>query len=110
MAKKITGPRIATANRLDDGQVVFLKSDGSWVRELHSARIARSNDEASVLESAAAAAVRSNIVVDPYLIEVEARNGSGLTPVEHRERMRTSGPSVGHSLSAGAEPLSASAA
>ena len=83
MAKKIDGPRIATANRLHDGLVVYLAADGEWTRGLDKARIAHNAEEASALEDAAALAARANIIVDPYLIEV-GQNGGGLVPVAHR--------------------------
>ena len=98
MPKKPSGPRIATANRLQDGLVVFLDEDGDWTRDLRAARIVENDAEAAELETQARVAVDSNIVVAPYLIEVEAHNGSGFVPVAHRERVRLSGPTVGHSL------------
>ena len=110
MPKKPSGPRIATANRLHDGLVVFLDADGDWTRELRAARIAQDDAEAAELETEAAAAVAANLVVAPYLIEVEAHNGSGLVPVAHRERMRVGGPSVGHSLNGHAKGKAARSA
>lgn len=99
MAKKISGPRIATGNRLSDGRVVFLEPDGGWTPDVNAARIAHDDDEAQALESAAqAAATTENVVVEPYLIEVDPQDASGIAPVAHRERMRILGPSVGHSL------------
>ena len=100
MPRKPSGPRIATANRLHDGLVVFLDEDGDWTRDLRAARVAQSDTEAAELETEAGAAVDSNIVVAPYLIEVEAQNGSGFVPVQRRERIRIAGPTVGHSLKA----------
>jgi hypothetical protein len=97
MARKIQGHRIATANRLQDGLVVFLSAHGKWSRDLNAARVARSDAEADALEQAAAASARSNTVVDPYLISVDVTSGSPV-PVAHRERLRASGPTVGHSL------------
>ena len=98
MPKKPSGPRIATANRLHDGLVVFLDQDGDWTRDLRAARIAHDDAQAAELETEAETAVATNLVVGAYLIEVEARNGSGFVPVAHRERIRIGGPTVGHSL------------
>ncbi len=93
MAKKISGPRILTANLLGDGLVVFLGKDGSWAPSLESAWLAHSNDDLEQLEALGGEAARSNTIVDPYLVEVED-TGSTLLPVEMRERMRARGPSV----------------
>ncbi len=98
MPRKPSGPRIATANRLQDGLVVFLDEDGDWTRDLRAARIAQDDAEAVELESEGAAAVAANLVVAPYLVEVAAHNGSGFLPVANRERIRIGGPTVGHSL------------
>ncbi len=93
MAKKITGPQVLTGNLLSDGKVVFLAANGVWGASLESARLARGDDDVAKLEADGADAVRTNLVVDPYLVEVEERQGL-LVPVEFRERMRTRGPSV----------------
>lgn len=93
MAKKISGPQILTANLLGDGLVVFLDQDGAWASSLENASLAHSNDDASRLEAIGGEAARANIIVDPYLVEVED-NGSSLLPVKMRERMRVGGPSV----------------
>lgn len=100
MAKKVTGPRIATANRLHDGLVVFLGPDGTWTRNFRVARIAHDNEAAMELENDAAISARRNVVVDPYLVELAEHDGLGLAPAAHRERMRTMGPTVGNSLNA----------
>jgi len=101
MAKKITGPRIATANRLQDGLVVFLGPDGTWTRNFRVARIAHDDEAAVALENDAVLSAVTNIVVDPYLVELAEHNGSGLVPAAHRERMRTLGPTAGNSLKVG---------
>lgn len=93
MAKKITGPQILTANLLSDGQVVFLGPDGSWRADIETAQLAAGENEASSLEAMGAEAVRENLVVEPYLIEI-AETDDGRVPVEFRERRRLAGPSV----------------
>lgn len=109
MARKIQGPRIATANRLHDGLVVFLTREGTWSRNLNAARVAHSNADADALERTAAASAHANIVVDPYLIAVQVAPG-GPVPLAHRERLRASGPTVGHSLGVAAPAEAARAA
>ena len=93
MAKKITGPQILTANLLSDGLVVFLSKSGAWASSLENALLAHSDDDVLQLEARGGQAAKSNLVVDPYLIEVE-KTGAALAPVEMRERMRARGPGV----------------
>ncbi len=93
MAKKITGPQILTANLLSDGFVVFLSKSGTWQASLENALLAHSDDDVARLEDRGGQAAEANLVVDPYLIEVE-ETGSELAPVEMREIMRARGPSV----------------
>jgi hypothetical protein len=45
------------------------------------------------LLEAALLAEKNNVVIDPYLIEVEV-NGAGPKPVEYREYIRAFGPTV----------------
>lgn len=93
MAKKMTGPRVLTANLLQEGIVVFLGRSGVWERNLERAQPAHSDDEVAQLEALGGRAAEANIIVDPYLIEVE-KTGSSLAPVAFRERMRAKGPSI----------------
>ena len=106
MAKELTGPQILTANLLSDGMVVFLASDGTWRGSIDSALIARSDEDIAELEAGGTLAVQANLVVDPYLIEVEETDDRPV-PVAFRERIRTSGPSIEFEFSAGAEELAA---
>lgn len=93
MAKKITGPQVLTANQLSDGMAVFLSKDNVWLTSIENAQFARSEEEATDLEARALPAIRSNDIVDPYLIEIEETE-AGPVPVQFRERRRIAGPSV----------------
>jgi hypothetical protein len=93
MKKKISGPQVLTANLLSNGLVVFLGRDGAWRKSIDTAALARSTYEVASLTDRGAEFVSSNLVVDPYLVEVE-ESASGLVPVELRERRRLAGPSV----------------
>jgi hypothetical protein len=84
---------VLTANRLSDGAVVFLDFDGVWVESLRGAVVARSPDEARALESRGAFDAARNIVVEPYLVEMNEVAGN-LVPVRFRERVRLGGPSI----------------
>lgn len=83
-----------TANRLRDGEVVFLKAEGVWVERL---------DEAALFEDAAAAdtalaaakaqAERDQYGVDIYAFDLTLKDGRP-DPVKARERIRALGPTV----------------
>lgn len=93
MAKKVTGPQVLTGNQLSDGMVVFLGADGSWRNDINTAQKAQSPEGVATLEAEGAQAAKDNLIVDPYLVEVESADNR-LVPVEFRERRRIAGPSV----------------
>jgi Protein of unknown function (DUF2849) len=80
-------PEVITANRLTDGIVVYLASDGTWVEDLARARVAVSEDEIKVLESEAARAVAERRVVGTYPMAVAVEDGTP-TALSVRERIR----------------------
>ena len=80
-----------TANRLVDGRVVFRTLDGSWSGSIRNAAVADSEAAAAPALSEAQADADNQIVVDPYVIEVDltgplfapdppARGDPGLRP------------------------------
>ena len=77
-----------TANRLDDGEVVFL-SKGRWVERFADADLF--DDEDAALAAEGHAKTRITLLVDPYLIDVAPVEG-GWAPVSYRERLRALGP------------------
>ncbi len=79
-----------TANRLDDGAVVYLSGDDRWTPDLSAA--ARFED-GEAKDALAAAQKRVKEIADAYLIDVdEAGAPAGR---EHlRETIRKSGPTV----------------
>ena len=88
------GPRKAiTANRLDDGRVVFLGESGRWVGSVGEAELF--SDEAALDQASAYAKAQhdARIVVEPYPIDIEIVDGSPL-PTRIRERIRAFGPTV----------------
>jgi hypothetical protein len=86
-------PHVVIANRLGDGIVVFLGTDGRWVERLADCPPAESPEDGEKLLDRGMQAERSQEVVDPMLIEVEDRDGV-LTPVKRREAIRAMGPTV----------------
>ena len=88
--------KIVTANRLSDGRVIYVGVDNQPVEHI---------DQASVLDDAAAEIVvaevagRPEVFVNPYAVEVQDRAPSGRDRL--KERIRSAGPTVGHSVSGG---------
>ena len=93
MSKSAPHISVLTANRLDDGIVVFLDFEGAWNESLAEAVVARDPGEARALEDRGAYDAAHNLVVEPYLVEVREDAGR-LIPVRVRERVRVSGPSI----------------
>jgi hypothetical protein len=85
--------QVLTANRLIDGAVVFLASDGQWATRLDEVRVAVGKDDAAALEAIGARDVAAQIVVAPCLIDVAEENGH-IAPTRYRERIRAFGPST----------------
>jgi len=87
-------PKIVIANTLADGFVAFLRTDGTWSRDIVEGALATTDAEAEALLAEATQAAHENRVLDPYLIEVAANAAGNLRPIEYREYIRAFGPSV----------------
>ncbi|MHC5654706.1 DUF2849 domain-containing protein [Stappia sp. ICDLI1TA098] len=81
-----------TANRLIDGEVVWLGRSGSWVETLDLCRLLETTDAEADAEAFAARAVAEREVVEPYLIDLARKEDGSLSPVRLRERIRATGP------------------
>ena len=85
--------KLLTANRLNDGRVIYLGEADTVVEAIDAARPL----DADAAENALALAQsRPAVFVNPYLIEVEGRAPTGRDRL--KERIRSLGPTVGHSL------------
>jgi sulfite reductase (NADPH) hemoprotein beta-component len=91
-----TSPVVITANRLLDGQVVWLGTGESWVESLLQARVSAGEAAAEAL-ALGHAAERAQLVVGVYAAEV-ALTPQGVQPVSQKERIRAGGPSTVVSL------------
>jgi hypothetical protein len=80
-------PSVVTANRLIDGIVVYLASDGGWTEEIGCARLAETEDEVKALEAEAAKDIAARKVVAVYPMDVAVRDGT-VDPLSVRERIR----------------------
>lgn len=83
-------PRIVTANRLREGDVVYQTADNRWSPYHHEAELL--TGEAAAQARLDHAAAQRLLVVGAYL--AEARPGpKGPEPTHFREEFRTRGPS-----------------
>lgn len=89
-------PQVVIANALTDGRVVFLADQGRWVSRIADSLQAKNEFQAEKLVQAAVRAEAGNQVIAPELIKVTGANAQ-LRPVEIREAIRATGPTVnGH--------------
>lgn len=84
--------KILTANRLDDGRVIYWGAEGRATEHLPEA-LWLVGDEAEA--ALAQAQGRPELFVNPYLVEVNAGEPSGRD--RFKEFIRSTGPTVGHS-------------
>ena len=82
-----------TANRLHDGQVVYLAANNGWSDRLADAAVADDADAAAALLAAAERDVDRRVVVGPYLFDVTV-DGAAIRPLGQRETIRAKGPSI----------------
>ena len=80
-----------TANRLDDGAVVYRTKLETWSRNDHDAAVFE-NDASAALEEAGSDVIRA-LVVGVELIDVTMTD-TGTTPVSLREKIRAFGPTI----------------
>lgn len=79
-----------SANRLGDGRVVWLTSDGGWSETVGEAGVWPADAAPAWLDRAAADEA-ANLVVGAYLLEVKPTD-HGAAPLRARERFRAGGP------------------
>jgi Protein of unknown function (DUF2849) len=84
-------PDVITANRLTDGVVVFQTADGGWSEDFNRAVVLPDPGATAGALKQAKEDEASNIVVDPYSVTVEERNGH-FVPKALREAIRAAGP------------------
>ena len=91
-----SGPAKAiTANRLDNGLVVFLDDTGGWTLDIASARVI-SDEELDEALAYGKAQHDARIVIEPYAIDVDVSDGAPV-PVRLRERIRADkGPTIAY--------------
>jgi hypothetical protein len=82
--------KVVTANRLREGDVVYLRADDQWTPHHHEAELIA--DEAHAQLRLIHASAQKLLVVGPYLADAKA-GPNGPEPIHFREAFRTRGPS-----------------
>jgi Protein of unknown function (DUF2849) len=85
--------QVMTANRLRDGDVVFLTRSGDWALAIDNAVLAQEPQAVAALETRAKADEKATLVTGAYLFDAERVDGK-IRASHIRERIRTLGPSV----------------
>tara|TARA_Y100001934_G_C11902621_1_gene562912 strand:+ start:57 stop:314 length:258 start_codon:yes stop_codon:yes gene_type:complete len=83
--------KVATANYLRGGEIVYFTASHQWSHDLEDALVAF--DDGSELLRSASLGEQAQIVVSLYLIDVEDTK-DGLKVLSQRERIRAMGPTV----------------
>jgi hypothetical protein len=89
--------QVMTANRLRDGEVVFLTRSGEWNERIDEAVLAMEPKAVGALEERAKQASDANLVTGTYLFDAERVDGK-VRATHIRERIRTLGPTVREDL------------
>jgi hypothetical protein len=85
--------QLLTANRLNDGAVVYLDRDGTWSTRFDEAWVVDTEVDAGAFEDIGRRGERARIVVGSYLMDVVA-DADAFLPIRMRERIRAEGPTV----------------
>ena len=86
---RIEGSVVITANRLQDGAVIYRTRDGGWTTNLDLAVVVATTKEAAGLLKDTA--LEGTLAVGAYAAPVEIENGR-IMPGNLRERIRRAGP------------------
>ncbi len=90
-------PEVITANRLADGVVVFQTAEADWTDDFGRAQVWPDAAASKAALARAAEDADRNLVVDPYAVAVETRNGM-VVPKALREAIRAAGPTIRRDL------------
>ena len=84
--------QVITANRLREGDVVYMAAGHKWVENLQQALAVETQDALDGMLANAATDVKAQLVLDPYAIPVDSAGGE-INPLSMKERIRALGPS-----------------
>lgn len=85
--------QVITANRLDDGLVVYWNQGVEWVDNIAQAARFETAEEGETALAEATNKQNELVAVGPYLIDVELQ-GDAVVPLKLKEVIRTKGPTV----------------
>lgn len=85
-------PQVLTANRLIDGEVVYLARDGAWVVDLDAAVVLSTKADGEAALAKGVHAEENQQIVHAYLFDVV--ESPVRKPVKMREIIRAAGPTV----------------
>lgn len=98
--------KVITANRLLNGDVVWLGEHGTWVERVTLARVYDGKEAVAEGLALGQEAERNQEVVGVYDMAVTLEDGV-IVPVRLRERIRAAGPTTHPELGKQAQPVSA---
>ena len=90
MSRRPFTPKVVTANRLLEGDAVWLTEDDKWSVNMSDAEFIE--DEAVAQDRLLYAISQANVVVGAYLVDADGTS-DGPAPKPFREEFRTRGPS-----------------
>ncbi len=85
---------VITANRLEDGAVIWLGAGGDWVEDFDRAAVIDDDRTLARLKATAETHQAAGRVIGAYEIEIDATADGGVVPVRLRERIRVGGPTI----------------
>ncbi|WP_020176409.1 DUF2849 domain-containing protein [Methyloferula stellata] len=85
--------KIISANRLQDGIVVYAVAEGSWTADIDQAKRFTSEAEIEAGLKQAKTDEKRNLIVDPFAVDVEAE-AKGLEALTLRNAIRAKGPTI----------------
>jgi hypothetical protein len=97
--RKVTGPVVVTANRLEDGAVIYRTLNGDWSARLEHAAVVTT--AAAAAELLAAAAADDISAVGPYVAPVRIGPDGRPEPGNLRESIRQAGPTIALPITSG---------
>lgn len=98
--------KVITANRLLNGDVVWLGEKGAWVERITLARTFEGKEAVAAGLAEGAEAEKNQEVVGVYEMDVTVEDGV-IVPVRLRERIRATGPTTHPGLGKQAQAVSA---
>jgi hypothetical protein len=98
--------KVITANRLLNGDVVWLAENGAWVERITLAKVYEGKDAVAEGLAEGAEAEKAQKVVAVYEMDVTIEDGV-IVPVRLREKIRAAGPTTHPEFGKQAQAVSA---